>query len=262
MKRYGMNEIIQGLWIGARLSVMEQLSISSFLANGHEYHLYVYDEVKNIPEGTIVKDGNHILPSSMIFQYKNHKSYSGFSNYFRYKLLLENGGWWSDTDTVCLKPFDFDSEYVFSTELSENGTVTNTGVIKCPAASRVMLYAWETCQRKDPESLVWGEVGPRLFARLVKELSLENHTKSYKAFCPFSFKDWEKVLDPNAVWDFDESTYAVHLWNEMWRRGGQDKDQRFHPDCLYERLKRKYLKQVPLHACEADGIKALQAQEA
>lgn len=82
-----MNEIIQGLWIGPELSVMEQLSVSSFLLNGHEYHLYVYDEPKNIPVGTVIKDANEILPSSRIFQYKHYPTYAGFANFFRYKLL-------------------------------------------------------------------------------------------------------------------------------------------------------------------------------
>ncbi len=62
-----MNKIIQGLWIGDRLSTMEALSIKSFLNNGHEYHLYTYSHVDNIPLGTIVKDGNEILPESEIF---------------------------------------------------------------------------------------------------------------------------------------------------------------------------------------------------
>jgi hypothetical protein len=56
-----MNDIIQGLWVGPELSVMEQLSVSSFLRHGHQYHLYVYEDVKNIPEGTTVKDGHEIL---------------------------------------------------------------------------------------------------------------------------------------------------------------------------------------------------------
>jgi len=102
-----MNKIIQGLWIGPELSVMEQLSISSFLLNQHEYHLYVYDEPKNVPLGAVVRDANEILPASRIFQYKHFPTYAGFANFFRYKLLLERGGWWADTDTICLKPFDF-----------------------------------------------------------------------------------------------------------------------------------------------------------
>jgi hypothetical protein len=72
--------------------------------------------------------------------------------------------------------------------------------------------------------------------------TLESYLKSYQVFCPFGFEDWEMVLDSNPTCDFDESTYAIHLWNEMWRRRGQDKDQPLHPQCLYEQLKRKYLK--------------------
>ena len=49
-----MNKVIQGLWIGPELSVMEQLSIASFLENGHEYHLYVYDAVKNVPARAVI----------------------------------------------------------------------------------------------------------------------------------------------------------------------------------------------------------------
>lgn len=48
--------VIQSLWIGGSLSVMEQLCITSFLKNGHPFHLYTYEDVKNIPDGTIVKD--------------------------------------------------------------------------------------------------------------------------------------------------------------------------------------------------------------
>ena len=113
------NKVIQGLWIGPGLSVMEQLSITSFLRNGHEYHLYVYDTVKNIPIGTVIKNANDVLPSSRIFQYKDRPSYAGFANWFRYELLFEHGGWWADVDTICLKPFDFSEQYVFAGVVAE-----------------------------------------------------------------------------------------------------------------------------------------------
>ena len=114
------NRVVQSMWIGDKLSTMEQLAIKSFLDNGHKFHLYTYGEVKGIPKGTIVKDGNEILPESEIFYYTAdpvHKgSVSSFSNWFRYKLLFDKGGWWVDTDNICLKPFNFSSEYVFSSE--------------------------------------------------------------------------------------------------------------------------------------------------
>src|SRR5258706_1862824 len=101
------NKIVQGLWIGGSLSTMERLSIKSFLANGHAYHLYAYDDVAGVPPGAVVKDGNQILPSSLIFRCKQNKSFAAFSDFFRYKLLLEKGGWWVDLDVVCLKFFAF-----------------------------------------------------------------------------------------------------------------------------------------------------------
>jgi hypothetical protein len=49
----------------------------------------------------------------------------------------------------------------------------------------------------------------------------------------------------------DDRTFAIHLWNEMWRRAGQDKDGQYHPNCLYEALKRAYLPAVSPVAARA-----------
>jgi mannosyltransferase OCH1-like enzyme len=236
-----MNKVIQGLWIGAELSVMEQLSIASFLRNGHEYHLYVYDNVENIPAGTVVKDANEILPASRIFQYKQQPSYAGFSNFFRYKLLLERGGWWSDTDIICLKPFDFPEEYVFATEVCGGLEVVSSGVIKAPAGSEAMGHAWEVCQTKNPEQLVWGETGPKLAGKTVKKYSLERYVKSHDFFCPLGYLEWHRVLEPEPEGSFIANSHAIHLWNEMWRSAGQDKNASYANNCLYEKLRRRYL---------------------
>ena len=231
---------LQGLWIGTELSAMERLSISSFLRNGHEYHLYVYNNVENIPEGTVVKDGNEILPASMIFQYSHRKSYAGFANFFRYKLLLEKGGWWADTDIICLKPFAFDEEYIFASELWQDEAMITSGLIRVPANSKIMSYAWQICQTKDVEKLAWGETGPRLLAEAVRKFSLEKYRHPPNTFFPIPYQKWRDVLEPNKVWELGKETYAIHLWNEMWRQKDQDKNQRYHPDCLYEKLRNKY----------------------
>jgi hypothetical protein len=232
---------IQGLWIGSKLSALEQLSISSFLANGHSYHLYVYDEPAGVPSGTILRDGNKILPASMIFQYRDHKSYSAFSNYFRYKLLLERGGWWCDTDVICLRPFDFEDRYVFATEPVLGGETITSGVMKSPRGSDAMSYAWRVCGEKDRATLVWGEVGPRLVRDAVERFSLQRFVKPRTAFCPISYTEWESVLDGSARFEFGEETFALHLWNEMWRREKRDKDGMYDSRCLFERLKMRYL---------------------
>ena len=237
-----LNKTIQGLWIGPELSLMEQLSISSFLHNGHDYHLYVYDEVKNIPAGTVIRNANEILPAARIFQYKHRPSYAGFSNFFRYKLLLERGGWWADSDTVCLKAFDFSEEYVFSSQINHWGVEeVNNGLIKVPSGSSIMAYAWKVCESKNPNRLVWGETGPKLMARAVRKFSLKGYKKGSRVFCPVNYEEWQTVLQPNVGVPLDDRTFAIHLWNEMWRLAGQDKNAQYHERCLYEKLKRTYL---------------------
>jgi len=234
------NKVIQGLWIGPELSVMEQLSIISFLRNGHEYHLYVYDTVKNIPVGTVIKNGNDILPSSRIFQYTDRPTYSGFANFFRYRLLFERGGWWADVDTICLKPFDFSEQYVFASEMDQELEVINNGIIKVPAGSEIMNYAYGVCQTKNPKRLVFGETGPRLLSQAVRTYGLENYKQPYYVFCPIDYPEWHKVLEPYVA-AVHEHAYAIHLWNEMWRLANQNKNATYNQNCIYEQLKRRYL---------------------
>jgi hypothetical protein len=236
------DRIIQGLWIGSELSIMEQLSITSFLANGHEFHLFVYSEVKKVPSGTVLHDGEEILPASAIFTYRDNGSYAGFANFFRYELLWKCGGWWVDLDTICLHPFQFADDYVIGSEpVANGGSYPTSGVLKTPPQSPLMQYLTETCRGKNPGTLRWGETGPALVADGIKRFSLEDRVQAADTFCPFGWYDWDKALDPAFILSSATPARAVHLWNEMWRRYGKDKDAGYHPDCLYECLKARYL---------------------
>ena len=225
---------------------MEEVCLSSFVHHGHEVHLYSYSEIENVPEGVEKKDGREILPEDMIFEYKHHKSFSGFSNYFRYKLLSEKGGWWTDTDVVCLKPFDFDSNYVFCSEevppFGQGNTHIGSCIIKASQDNPVTADAFKTCMSKKPEDLVWGEIGPRLVKAMVEKYNMSFSVKPPETFCPVPGCHWFFFLDPKSKLSFGEDTYAVHLWNEMWRRSDVDKSAQFHPNCFYEQAKRKYIK--------------------
>ncbi len=236
------NQVIQGLWIGTELSAMERMCINSFLRNGHRFHLFVYSDVKNIPAGTVVKDGEEVLPASAIFRYRDNGSYSGFSNFFRYELLWKYGGWWVNLDTICLRPFQFADDYVIGSEpVAAGGSHPISGVIKAPAHSALMQYLTEVCRGKDRASLSWGETGPKLVAEAIGRLSLEDHVQASDAFCPVGWYDWDQVIEPEPPITLGAPSVAIHLWNEMWRRHGRDKNAVYHPECLYERLKARYL---------------------
>ena len=235
------NRVIQGLWIGESLSAMERLSIASFIAHGHDYHLYVYEPIEGVPAGTTLRDAAEILPRSRAFMYSEQRSWSGFSNFFRYKLLLERGGWWFDTDFVCLRPIDFPGEHVFASEFALGRQMVTSGAIKAPAGSPVMQYAWDVCQCKDPPKLVWGETGPALMEEAVERFSMYDLVQPWRTFCPYGYKEWKDALRRR----FDDrrldGAHTLHLWHEQWRAAGQDKDRRYHGASLYQRLRDRYL---------------------
>jgi Glycosyltransferase sugar-binding region containing DXD motif/Alpha 1,4-glycosyltransferase conserved region len=238
----GPRVTIQSLWIGPRLSTMERLSIASFLHHDHDYHLFTYSPVEGVPPGAVVRDAREILPESRIFQYREHASYAGFANFFRYKLLLERGGWWVDTDVVCLRPFDFDEPYVIATEHHPyGGEVPTNSFLKAPEGSPAFAEAWERCQSSRPETLTWGEMGPLLIGEIASRFDLGKYLQPAKTFCPVPYQEWARFTEPGVPWSFDASTRAVHLWNELWRRGSKDKDFVYPPESAYEQWKRKYL---------------------
>lgn len=230
-------EAVQGLWLGSRLSMMERLSIASFLANGHDYHLYVYDDVSDVPRGVRLQDARDILPPDWKFR-DDRGTWGAFSDCFRFKLLLDKGGWWVDADMVCLRPFDFEDECVF---LTEPDLTVGTAVIRTPPASEAMARAWDTCRQVDRLHVPWATVGPKLLISVVQALGLTGRAVDSRVFCPFDWSEWQQALDPGIVWQFTPATRAVHLWNSMWALAGKDKDAVYPPGCLYETLKQRYL---------------------
>jgi len=243
------NRVIQGFWLGPRLSTMERTALNSFLRHGHEFHLYAYDRVEGVPPGVVMKDAAEVLPLSSL----HHKDFSKpaiFSDFFRYKLLLDRGGWWVDTDTVCLRPFDMAQDYVFSSEVKATsvkgtmkfvGTQVNNGIIKVPAGSSAMGYCWKKCREMDVAKIPWAASGPALVESAVDALGLRQHVLPPQAFCPVMAWEVRKLVMAGATFDLTDESYAVHLWNEMWGRTGMDKDGVFPPGSPYEQLRQRYL---------------------
>lgn len=234
---------------------MERLCILSFLSNGHTFHLYSYEEIENLPKGTILKDASDIIPPDKIFKYREQDSYAGFSNVFRYKLLLESGQYWVDTDVICLSPIDIESDYVFPSSVNFNRSrywktrsEVESCVIKVPPGSAIMEYCFLESLKEKPIDLKWGQIGPDLLDAGVEKYNLQEYVASPYKFCPISYENWDRVLNGSFFVTWVEiakmsafKTKTIHLWNEMWRKNEIDKNSQFPEWCLYEWLKRRYL---------------------
>jgi hypothetical protein len=259
------NKIIQGLWIGKELSNIEQLCIKSFLKNGHEFHLYTYNEIENIPIGTILKNGSDILPEKEIFTIKEgwgKGSYSAFADIFRYALLSQKGGWWVDMDVICLRPFELSQDLVICSSYEyEWGEQANNCILKAPAGHELLHFMLEICHSKEKSEIKFGELSPHLIQKAVKELKLSDFIVPFFYFNPISWKmvddciAYKKiglkkrvkeilrpVLKPESMKGrtINKESFSVHLWNEIWRQNGLNKNGKYHKSSMFETLKLQY----------------------
>ena len=239
-------QMINGLWIGPELSGMEQLSIKSFLNNGYPFHLYAYEDVKNVPQGTKIMDANNILPEEKIFKNPLQDSFSFFANLFRYKLLYERGGIWTDMDIICLDKIP-ESDYIFAGERIKKGfkTQANCCFIKTPPKTDIMKWCFDKAQQRKPESISWGQTGPLLLSEAIDIFEMNSYILPWDAVSPVS---WWKVshfittgIRQHLTWKkIRKKSFAVHLFNEMWRKSGLDKNAIFPEKSIYEKMRKLY----------------------
>jgi len=236
-----IGDVIQSLWIGDRLSAMEQLCIKSFLYHGHPFHLYVYGGVEGIPNGTTVCDANAILPVSRISKCQGcdcegKQSYCSFADLFRYKLLKDKGSWWADTDFVCMKPFNFSAPYV----LFGDHSGVSPSLIKVPAANDPFIsWVYVQAERVFRADVPWGVTG-LLVAAGVRKFSLSQYVLPLSLFLPVNNETIVASSLDDATKKLCEEAYTVHCFNELWRVTGANKDGEYSPTCLYEQLLHKY----------------------
>ena len=229
---------IQSMWIGDRLSTMEKLCMKSFLANGHEFHLYLYEPVEGMPEGVVVKDANEILPKAVIEKFNY---IAQFSDHFRYKLVHMRGGWWVDMDIVCLRPFDFKEETVVS---GAGGCIHNSP-FKAPVGSPWLGYALDKIEalRYNWKQLLWDGIGGPLLTEAAKRWPV--HPVDQYLFDPFQDSSgYQRYVDAEPP-SIPASAYSIHLHHSCWvlGLGGQphlDPDATYPSTSLYEQLKARF----------------------
>lgn len=221
------NKIVHGLWIGPKLSVIELLTIKSFIYNGHDFHLWNYGEVENLPDGVISRDANQIIPQKDIIVRKYTDPVTGvgkgsvgapFSDLFRYKLLFEEGGWWVDMDVTCLRPLDFSEPYFF-----RNHSILDVigNVMKCPKGSELMRRTYEeTRDRCDENTLDW-LLPNKILNKHIRDLDLLKYRKegiSNRDQWPETKKYLLGLQPVPPEW------HIIHWSNEEFRMNKLDKD--------------------------------------
>lgn len=194
-------EVINMLWVSGPLPWYAQLSIRSFLKQGHRVHLYHFGDVDSIPEGCEERDANGVLDRSHIFGFRGPGRYAGylsvFADWFRYELLLTKGGWWSDADVVAMKSFGTPSNYVFASswEPTVPNYVNNNVIFVPEPGAPIMVACAEACRNAGPTA-GYAETGPVLLNRMVCRFGLERFIEHPSVFNPIHYGDVALFLKP------------------------------------------------------------------
>ena len=193
-------QIVNFLWIEGELTKVSFASLSSFQKLGYKCVLYHYGKVTNIPKGIIVKDGSTVLD---LIQ----GNPALFSDYFRYKLLLRDGGIWSDCDNILQKRLP-KAKYIFS----GNKNVVHSHIIKTPKGAPIL---------KDIINIIEGledKIGRGLFigdnlGRKVVEHKLEEYLIHADYLNPLETIDRNYYLGSKIIdWKTEfKDAYNIHL---------------------------------------------------
>ena len=230
-------ELVQSLWVGNVLGKLELLTLHSFLAHGHRFRLWVYEQIDTpLPLAVELGDAREILPETAIFRYSNVNQFghgkgslAGFSDVFRYHLLYKEGGWWVDMDVTCLKPLETNAPYFFR---SHHSLPLVGNVLKAPAKSALMKHcAEESLKRVNEHNEDW-HLPIQILVDAVYKMGLESYVQS----------TWSNLDKLEEVFPLLKGSKGIptewrfiHWMNEAWRQYKVPRDYA-HPWSAYHQL--------------------------
>jgi len=255
-----MKPVVQSLWVGNTLSEMEIYSINSFLRLGYDFHLYTYEPVKNVPKGTTIINGSKILSKKKIFKLK--ETYLPFADIFRYKMLYENGGYWTDLDMIAVKRFDKvfkDKPFIFSSERTiQKGAyrrnekhIPNIGILKAPPKSAFYKELFEICMKYQEKGANKDKLKyMKVMRKMIDKYGYHKYVHSPADFCHLdwwyakdAFMPLTKYKDKygvksKSIASMFRRPYTVHFWRDLiTKKYGLDLNGTYDNDSLWEKMK-------------------------
>lgn len=246
--------IINSFWVSGKLQPINTLCIKSFIAYGHEFHLYCYDlsdmfgqlsEQLTLDELTRVHicSAEFILPQSEIYYYKNmmdgkeHFKFGGIAERLKAELLYAIGGWHVDLDVICLKSFeDLTEDYVLRP--IEDTVVGN--IIKAPKESKLALDYVNWTKGIDADNTIWSKSFEGLGLAVINN-GLE-HFIVYKSVFGIDELEWFEPVYKRLEYEYQIShfkdSYALHMCQAWSVELGWDKN--YEQGSYYDSLLKKY----------------------
>ena len=232
---------LASLWIGSSLGPIEQLCALSCMAQGHALTIYTTEKTAGIPPGVIVRDAREVFDHQNIVRHEKTGSAALHSDIFRYQLLRKTPHIWVDLDIFCLRPLNFESEYIFA---HEDANTINGALLRLPRNSPTLLELlkytpeyrgyppffnksrklryWLKFAGRKPTiaQWPWGAIGPRGLSYHLQRNQEIQYALASEAFYPISLSDLDKLCMPNTLQReaLPNGSYTVHLWASQLKK--------------------------------------------
>lgn len=251
---------------------MELLTFYSAWQNQHQPVLWTYEEkIENLPEFVKLKSAAEIVDKEAFEYYLRELKLpiASISDIIRYEILLKFGGIYSDTDIVLLKNLNEIKrpEYFCSTYEYNYGELASNCLMKLEKSSKIAQYLSHECairineiKNNQHENFDYCYLGPFLVQKCAKEMEIAVLPFDYinpiswrwthkmiaykKLDYNFLIKSFlRKLLGKNVSgYQITKNTLAIHLSNETWKQNSLNKNENYHSFSIYEKLKKRYLK--------------------
>ena len=222
-----MHETIQMMWTGPHLPKMQRYCLDSFIRNGHPIELYTYHGCDYVRDGITILDAHDILPREKVFTPvigDKIGNLSTFSDLFRYTLLAQKGGWWVDTDTYCLRPFNYTRKHLMTFDAQTYHWLVTTP-FKTIAGHKTIRHILELADAIPRDSIKFNEMGSKLLnANILQHRDMLKYAEPFEAFQPWDYNSTEKWITDPAFPAVSIATRSIHLFNEIWRSRKWDTD--------------------------------------
>ncbi|HWL58450.1 MAG TPA: glycosyltransferase family 2 protein [Paracoccus sp. (in: a-proteobacteria)] len=237
---------IGSLWIGGALSWLEIASIRSFVDLGHDYILYAYDEIPNVPEGARLRDAREIWDTDSIQVYSN-QSPALHADIFRVMMVAQTGRAWVDTDIIALRPFPKNLKWYIGHERTDRVELGNA-VLCAPKSSLMLQELHEFLSEPFPVppwlgggqrqtlldrksqgeparigDMPWGTFGPKALTWFARKTGEIENAQPAEIFFPVSFQDRKALVETELTDTLAEKferheSLCVHLYSRWLRK--------------------------------------------
>lgn len=234
-------EIANFFWHG-KMSNLEKNCIKSFVRNGFKVKLWSYNGLTI--EGAESCDASLILDESYINNnvIKQHHDFASlekckmaaFSDFFRYKLISEYGGWWFDTDCFCLKDVSeytkIKSDYDLVSFYEETDSVA-CGVFylkKGTIISTLIIEEFNQLLEVEKGKVSkWATFGPKFFTNFINKYNLLDGIFD-PSFCyAIHWGGVDLMLYPQHLeeaLDITKDSLLTHIWTPTFSEKQIDKN--------------------------------------